>query len=205
MNTNTINNQPAPVAVAPANSGKGYDTPVERQQVYVPAPVWQGHPDAGGGGPTVSVEEALELGAIPGTIDLSAGTAEWPQRFFAPKEAEEAGPFQVIRTPGWVCYGEYTTRAEAQAAADAAQATDESGNVFVHVATARITSARIAGLPQVMFGPNPEVIATVAGVEVRLFDYYSDELSFSPEEFLGLTVEEGRALKQRKDKAYLQS
>ncbi len=84
MNTTIITNQPAPVAVAPANSGKGYDTPVDKQQVYVPAAVWQGHPDAGGGGPTVSVEEALELGAIPGTIDLSAGTAEWPQRFFAP-------------------------------------------------------------------------------------------------------------------------
>ena len=193
------------MAVAPANSGKGYDTPVDRQQVYVPAPVWQGHPDAGGGGPTVSVEEALELGAIPGTIDLSAGTAEWPQRFFAPKEA---GPFQVIRTPGWVCYGEYPTRAAAQAAADAAQVTDADGSVFVHVApatTGKITSARITNLPQTMFGPMPEVIATVNGKEVKLFDYYSDELSFKPEEFIGLTVEEGRALKQRKDKAYLQS
>ena len=204
MNTTIITNHPAPVAVAPANSGKGYDTPVDRQQVYVPAPVWQGHPDAGGGGPTVSVEEALELGAIPGTIDLSAGTAEWPQRFFAPKEAE-AGPFEVIRTPGWVCYGEYPTRAAAQAAADAAQGTDADGSVFVHVETARITSARIAGLPQVMFGPLPEVIATVDGAEVRLFDYHSDEISFSPDEFLGLTVEEGRALKQKKDVAFLQS
>ena len=68
-----------------------------------------------------------------------------------------------------------------------------------------ITSARITGLPQQVFGPNPEVIATVNGKEEKLFDYYSDEISFKPEEFLGLTVEEGRALKQRKDKAYLQS
>lgn len=191
------------VTVAPATSGKGYDTPAASQQVYVPAAVWQGHPAAGGGGPTVSVEEALELGAIPGTIDLVRGEAEWPQRFFAPKE--ETGPFQVIRTPGWVCYGEYPTRDAAQAAATAAQATDTDGSVFVHVATPRITAARIAGLPQQMFGPNPEVIATVDGVEVKLFDYYSDEISFTPEEFLGLTVEEGRALKQRKDKDYLQS
>jgi hypothetical protein len=69
----------------------------------------------------------------------------------------------------------------------------------------RITAARITNLPQQMFGPNPEVIAMVDGTEVPLFDYYSDEISFTPEEFLGLTVEEGRALKQRKDKAYLQS
>ena len=69
----------------------------------------------------------------------------------------------------------------------------------------RITAARIAGLPQQVFGPNPEVFATVDGVEVKLFDYYSDEISFTPEEFIGLTVEEGRALKQAKDKAFLQS
>jgi len=41
--------------------------------------------------------------------------------------------YQVIRTPGWVVYGEYATPAEAQAAADAAQKTDEGGNVFVHI------------------------------------------------------------------------
>jgi hypothetical protein len=69
----------------------------------------------------------------------------------------------------------------------------------------KITSARIAGLPQQVFGPNPEVFATVDGVEVKLFDYYSDEISFTPDEFIGLTVAEGRALKQRKDKDYLQS
>ena len=72
-------------------------------------------------------------------------------------------------------------------------------------APGKITAARIAGLPQQMFGPNPEVFATVDGKEEKLFDYYSDELSFAPGEFIGLTIEEGRALKQRKDKAYLQS
>jgi len=88
---------------APATSGKGYDTPAEKQQVYIPAAVWQGHPAAGGGGPTVSVEEALELGAIPGTIDLAAGTAQWPQRFFAPAPAQTAhtpGPWRVTEYGG---------------------------------------------------------------------------------------------------------
>ena len=40
--------------------------------------------------------------------------------------------YQVVRTPGWVVYGEYTTLAAAAAAADAAQKTDD-GNVFVHM------------------------------------------------------------------------
>lgn len=45
----------------------------------------------------------------------------------------ETAIFQVIRTPGWVCYGEYETLTEAQAAADAAQQTDADGSVFVHI------------------------------------------------------------------------
>lgn len=50
----------------------------------------------------------------------------------------------------------------------------------------------------------PEVIATLEdGTETALFDYYSDELSFHPSEFVGLTVEEGRNLKQQKDVRFL--
>ena len=63
-------------------AGKGFSTPVEKQQIYVPAAVWSGDKNAGGGGPTVSAEEALELGAIPGTLDLEKGRAEWPQSFW---------------------------------------------------------------------------------------------------------------------------
>ena len=63
-------------------SQKGWNTPVEKQVIYVPAAVWSGDKDAGGGGPTVSTEEALELGAIPGTIDREKGRAEWPQSFW---------------------------------------------------------------------------------------------------------------------------
>lgn len=63
-------------------SQKGWNTPVEKQVIYIPAAVWSGDKDAGGGGPTVSAEEALELGAIPGTLDLATGTAQWPQSFW---------------------------------------------------------------------------------------------------------------------------
>jgi len=38
-----------------------------------------------------------------------------------------------------------------------------------------------------------------------LFDYYPDEISFTPDEFIGLTAKEARTLKFEKDKAYLQS
>jgi prepilin-type N-terminal cleavage/methylation domain-containing protein len=69
----------------------------------------------------------------------------------------------------------------------------------------KITSARITNLPQQMFGPSPEVIATLEdGTEEKLFEYYSDEISFSPSEFVGLTAEEGRRLKFKKDKQFLQ-
>mgnify|MGYP003150339075 CR=1 FL=1 len=38
-----------------------------------------------------------------------------------------------------------------------------------------------------------------------LFDYYPDEISFTPDEFIGLTAKEARTVKFEKDKAYLQS
>ena len=67
-----------------------------------------------------------------------------------------------------------------------------------------ITSARITpsgGLT----GPPPVVFATVEGVEQRLFDYYPDEISFTPDEFVGLTVEQAHELRHEKDVAYLRS
>jgi hypothetical protein len=71
----------------------------------------------------------------------------------------------------------------------------------------KITSARITNLPQTMCGPCPEVLVQVGGQldEVKLFDYFSDEISFRPEEFIGLTVDEGRNLKFKKDVAFLRS
>ena len=93
---------------------------------------------------------------------------------------------------------------------------DPDGNVretrWMHarrMQSCKITSARIITPERIVCGPLPVVFVTVDGKEERLFEYYPDELSFSPEEFIGLTVEEGRALKQAKeqakDKAYLQS
>jgi hypothetical protein len=38
-----------------------------------------------------------------------------------------------------------------------------------------------------------------------LFDYYPDEISFRPDEFIGLTMKQAGTLKFTKDKAYLQS
>ena len=66
-------------ALADSLAATGWDTPPERQEVYVPAAIWTGSKD-GGGGPTVSVEEAMALGAI--TVDLEKGTATWPQHFW---------------------------------------------------------------------------------------------------------------------------
>jgi len=61
----------------------GWVTLVEHQEIYVPAAVWTGDKEAsGGGGPTVSVAEALALGAIPGTLNLAEKTAQWPQSFW---------------------------------------------------------------------------------------------------------------------------
>jgi len=61
----------------------GWATLVEHQEIYVPAAVWTGDKEAsGGGGPTVSVAEALALGAIPGTLNLAEKTAQWPQSFW---------------------------------------------------------------------------------------------------------------------------
>lgn len=43
------------------------------------------------------------------------------------------------------------------------------------------------------------------GREEEAFGYYLDELSFTPEEFIGKTMEEARQLHHRKDLAYLRS
>lgn len=52
----------------------------------------------------------------------------------------------------------------------------------------------------------PVVMVSVDGGPLEeLFAYYPDEISFTPKEFVDLTLDEARALKFRKDKAYLQS
>jgi hypothetical protein len=51
-----------------------------------------------------------------------------------------------------------------------------------------------------------EAVATMDdGSEEVVIHWFSDELQFSPIEFVGMTVEEARDHKQRRDIAYLQS
>jgi len=70
----------------------------------------------------------------------------------------------------------------------------------------KITSARITDMPKSFFDPMPQVHITMEdGTEHMLFEYYPDEISFSPSEFVGLTITEAIHLKFKKDKNYLQS
>ena len=72
----------------------------------------------------------------------------------------------------------------------------------------KITNATITSMPrpmpQGMFDPMPEVIATFEnGSTKSLFTFYPDEISFHESEFIGLTEEEAHSLFQQKDTAYL--
>ena len=61
-------------------------------------------------------------------------------------------------------------------------------------------------MPEGMFDPIPEVIATFEdGSTKNLFSFYPDEVSFQPSEFVGLTEEEAHSLIQQKDTAYLRA
>lgn len=61
-------------------------------------------------------------------------------------------------------------------------------------------------MPVNFLDPLPEVIVSYEnGNQETLFSYYPDEISFSEEEFIGLTREEALRLKIEKDKKYLQS
>ena len=72
----------------------------------------------------------------------------------------------------------------------------------------KITHATITPMPrpmpQGMFDPMPEVIATFEdGSTKTLFSFYPDEVSFSTAEIVGHTEEEVQDLFQRKDRDYL--
>jgi hypothetical protein len=61
-------------------------------------------------------------------------------------------------------------------------------------------------MPEGMFDPMPEVIATFEdGSTKTLFSFYPDEVSFRASEFIGLTEEEVHSLHQQRDTAYLRS
>ena len=69
----------------------------------------------------------------------------------------------------------------------------------------KIISARITEQPKSLFDPMPEVYVTLDnGKEEFLFSYFPDEISFTPSEFVGMTMSECRTLKFNKDKEFLQ-
>ena len=74
----------------------------------------------------------------------------------------------------------------------------ELDRLFQHVAT-KIVSAEITGgagpLPDGVVEQTPRVVATLDdGTRVELFSFHAHERSFSPADFVGLSVEEGRRL-----------
>lgn len=70
----------------------------------------------------------------------------------------------------------------------------------------KIVSATITKMPEMFGDPMPQVIAKMEdGKEHLLFEYYPDEISFTPSEFVGLTIEEAIHLKFVKDRKYIQS
>lgn len=69
-----------------------------------------------------------------------------------------------------------------------------------------ITKARITEQPKSLVDPMPQVWVTYEdGEEEMLFDYYPDEISFSPGEFVGLTRYQALRLRTKKDVEYLRS
>lgn len=71
-----------------------------------------------------------------------------------------------------------------------------------------IKSAKITAMPKDFCDPMPQVIVTLDEYpyhEGVLFSYYPDEISFTANEFVGLTVAQARGLKFQKDRAYLRS
>jgi hypothetical protein len=70
----------------------------------------------------------------------------------------------------------------------------------------KIISARITAYPKTFFDPMPMVYVTLENKQEEfLFEFYPDEINFDREEFVGLTIEDARHLKFKKDKKYLQS
>ena len=69
----------------------------------------------------------------------------------------------------------------------------------------KIVSCRITDQPKSFFDPMPQVWVTLENEtkEQFLFEYYPDEISFTPSEFIGLTMNEGVQLKYLKDKKFL--
>jgi len=71
---------------------------------------------------------------------------------------------------------------------------------------ARITHVAISALPKSFADPMPTVRVTYDNATHEdLFTYYPDEISFTEEEFIGLTRDQAFALRHKKDVDYLRS
>lgn len=69
-----------------------------------------------------------------------------------------------------------------------------------------IVSASISALPKTIFDPIPTVSVKLdTGESKVLFSYYPDEISFTEQEFVGLTEVQAVDLKYAKDLAYIKS
>jgi hypothetical protein len=70
----------------------------------------------------------------------------------------------------------------------------------------KIKSARITAMPKSIFDEMPKVYVTMEdNTEHFLFEYYPDEICFTANEFIDLTIDEAIHLKFIKDKKFLQS
>ncbi len=70
----------------------------------------------------------------------------------------------------------------------------------------KVVSARITEKPKSLFSDMPRVYVTLeGGKEMFLFEYFPDEIKFSPQEFIGLTISDCIRLKFQKDKEFLTS
>ena len=68
----------------------------------------------------------------------------------------------------------------------------------------KIVSCKI--LPPAGWGDKAKVMGTFAdGTTKLVLDYYHQEVSFSPDEFVGLTEDQAHDLFHRRDVAYLQA
>ena len=68
----------------------------------------------------------------------------------------------------------------------------------------KIIKARITAQPKSFIDPMPKIFVTTEdNVEQFLYEYYPDEISFTEQELIGLTIDECRTLKFKKDKNYL--
>ena len=71
----------------------------------------------------------------------------------------------------------------------------------------KIIECRITEYPKGFFDDMPKVMVVVEGetTEKELFQFYPDEIDFTPDEFIGLTESEGKELRRKKDINFLQN